>query len=717
MQADTPPVPPDSAPGSGTNLPPLVLLLATLSAGFSTLLSLGTVLVQLKNYRKITLQRFVVRILIMVPIYALSSLISLYSLDLAFFVDAIRDIYEAFVIYCFFTLLVEYLGGERSLIILLHGRPPVPHPWPVSIFFSPMDVSDPYTFLGLKRGILQYVQIKPFLAAATVILKATGTYRDGSLERDSGYTYVSIIYNVSVGLSLYCLAMFWVATHSDLQPFRPMPKFLCVKGIIFFSFWQGFGVSILVALGWVQSERFATEQLSLAIQDTLICFEMPLFAFLHLYAFSYTDYIDNNHQYSGRLPIYYALRDAFGFKDVFSDSVTTVKGTGFSYRTFEPAEGVLHQGLGRDRRVRAGLRYAEGGKVKYWLPMPGEESDAHGRKGKAGMAARPFHTVKKVLEARLDQREGYAPLPEDEANEVFHEDPALRRDRDFQKWLDEEEGVDYDDVDSDAESLGFEDPDEEMEELYDDSRKLEFGDYFYPVVDASQEAARRRMREEEEGLVHKKPFKARKGKGKDRPRTAQTLSYGQLAEAEHDHPPHHDSPSDPATSADHPPPKGHQIVEGAKDLYHTLKGDEEVERAARKKREADERNQLPPDAYDLVVADKIAEEEEMVKDRRRGEPGGKRKKVYRQTYKGPPGATRGGSSSTTSSPSTSAPSTPPTLPATTVGQVVEVKDKVVEETPEGKSEVLRVQVVEEEQQARRLDHPPRIGSDEPNPWG
>lgn len=33
-----------------------------------------------------------------VPIYSISSLISLYSLDAAFFLDAIRDIYEAFVI-------------------------------------------------------------------------------------------------------------------------------------------------------------------------------------------------------------------------------------------------------------------------------------------------------------------------------------------------------------------------------------------------------------------------------------------------------------------------------------------------------------------------------------------------------------------------------------------------------------------------------------------
>lgn len=36
----------------------------------------------------------VVRIMVMVPIYAVSSFISLFSLEAAFFIDAVRDIYE-----------------------------------------------------------------------------------------------------------------------------------------------------------------------------------------------------------------------------------------------------------------------------------------------------------------------------------------------------------------------------------------------------------------------------------------------------------------------------------------------------------------------------------------------------------------------------------------------------------------------------------------------
>lgn len=59
------------------------------------------------------------------------------------------------MIYTFLQLLITYLGGERSLLIILHGRPPIPHPFPVNIFLQPMDVSDPWVLLNLKRGVLR----------------------------------------------------------------------------------------------------------------------------------------------------------------------------------------------------------------------------------------------------------------------------------------------------------------------------------------------------------------------------------------------------------------------------------------------------------------------------------------------------------------------------------------------------------------------------------
>jgi len=67
---------------------------------------------------------------------------------------------------------------------------------------------------------IEYVQVKPILAAATLILKAVGKYNEGDFRANSGYLYVSIIYNISICLSLYCLAMFWICVNDDLKPFR-----------------------------------------------------------------------------------------------------------------------------------------------------------------------------------------------------------------------------------------------------------------------------------------------------------------------------------------------------------------------------------------------------------------------------------------------------------------------------------------------------------------
>ncbi|KAJ3519124.1 hypothetical protein NM688_g9349 [Phlebia brevispora] len=272
--------------------------------------------------------------MLMVPIYAIASFISLFSLQAAFFIDAVRDIYEAFVIYCFFDLLVAYLGGERSLLINLHGRPPKYPVFPGNIFWSEVDISDPHSFLFLKRGVLQYVQVKPILALVIIITKALGKYNEGDLRANSGYLYVSIVYNFSICMALYCLAIFWMCVNDDLKPFRPMPKFLCVKGILFFSFWQSLFISILVAAGAITKLGPYTdsEHISLGLTDLLVCLEMPFFAIAHQYAFSTRDFVDPNMKYVARMRMSYAFRDAFSLKDVVEDSKATLRGEGMDYQ-------------------------------------------------------------------------------------------------------------------------------------------------------------------------------------------------------------------------------------------------------------------------------------------------------------------------------------------------------------------------------------------------
>jgi hypothetical protein len=255
------------------------------------------------------------------------------------------------------------------------GRAPVSHPWPLNLVLEKIDISDPHTFLAVKRGILQYAWVKPVLSLATIVMKATGTYQEGYIGWTSGYFWSSIIYNVSITICLYALAMFWVCMTTDLQPFRPMPKFLCIKGIIFASYWQGLFLSILVFLRAIPDDvpGYSPDNLAAAIQDALICFEMPFFAVAHWYAFSWHDYADDSIS-SARLPVKYALRDAFGPLDLIQDTKDVFAGEHYEYRHFDARDNVLahEESASRAARMSEGMRYERNGKGKYWIPKPGQ---------------------------------------------------------------------------------------------------------------------------------------------------------------------------------------------------------------------------------------------------------------------------------------------------------------------------------------------------------
>ena len=365
------------ATGTGSSLGKATIIVCGVAALIASLLSFLSVWLQTKNYRKPLLQRYVIRILLMVPLYSIASWASLMSQDAAFYIDPLRDIYEAFTIYTFFQLLINFLGGERSLIIMMHGRQPVQHLTPLTHCFAKVDISDPHTFLAVKRGILQYAWLKPILSIATIVMKSTGTYKEGYLGLDSGYLWCGIIYNISITLSLYSLALFWVCMSEDLKPFRPVPKFLCIKLIVFAVYWQGFFLSLLQLGGaFPKVSGWTPDNLAAAIQDALICLEMPLFAVAHWYAFSWKDYADVTIS-AARMPVKYALRDAFGPADLIQDTKETFGGSSYAYRLFDSGDNVIahEESISRTKRMMEGMRYERGGKGKYWLPDPGEVDD------------------------------------------------------------------------------------------------------------------------------------------------------------------------------------------------------------------------------------------------------------------------------------------------------------------------------------------------------
>ncbi|KAI9190839.1 organic solute transporter subunit alpha/Transmembrane protein, partial [Polychytrium aggregatum] len=288
--------------------------------------SFVSISLHLKHYRRPDLQRLVIRIMFMVPLYAVTSLASLTSRYLAEYVDLFRDVYEAFVVYTFFILMINYLGGERELLTMLQDRMTTHHLWPLHYFLSPIDLSDPKVFLIVRRGVLQFVVLKPILAVFILIMKLMGFYHEGLIRFDSAYVYVSLFYNVSVCVAMYCLVIFYLQCSKDLEAYRPLPKFICVKAIIFFSFWQGFIVAVLVGFDIIHDKGdYPAQAIAVAIQDGLICIESVIFAIGHAYAYPWTDY-GTSHRLASRVVVIYALKDVLGTRDIIQDIIQTFSG-------------------------------------------------------------------------------------------------------------------------------------------------------------------------------------------------------------------------------------------------------------------------------------------------------------------------------------------------------------------------------------------------------
>ena len=64
-----------------------------------------------------------------------------------------------------------------------------------------------------------------------------------------------------------CLVLFYHCTMHDLAGIRPLAKLMCVKAVVFMSFWQGVAIVILVKLGILKGTlNYTVDQVSDGLQ-------------------------------------------------------------------------------------------------------------------------------------------------------------------------------------------------------------------------------------------------------------------------------------------------------------------------------------------------------------------------------------------------------------------------------------------------------------------
>jgi len=207
-------------------------------------------------------------------------------------IETFRDFYEAFAIYSFTSFMLEAAGGEAALAERLRAKPSAAgaHIPPMGACLRPWPMGA-VLLRRCKAGVLQYVVVRLVLTALTLILEQQHVFEEGEFRWDRGYVYVTVVANFSQLVAVYCLLLLLQAAHEELTPVRAWPKLLCVKAVIFFVWWQGVAIAVLVQAGMMPSTLEWTEQeVGKGLQNLAVVVEMLPAALAHRWAFPVADF-------------------------------------------------------------------------------------------------------------------------------------------------------------------------------------------------------------------------------------------------------------------------------------------------------------------------------------------------------------------------------------------------------------------------------------------
>lgn len=259
----------------------------------SCLISMWHMTAHLRKFNQPFVQRKILAILWMCPIYAITSWFSLIFHEAEPYLAVVKDFYEAYIIYQFLSFCIAVLGkGDRNAVIDLlvkrsdHLSPP--------FRFDGLCNPNPYendramaeaVLMQCQRFAMQFVFLRPTTTVAMFLLEEFDYHGPTGDNWDyrSPQLYITGIQNLSVFVAFTGLLKFYHAVDKELAWCRPFAKFLCIKGVVFMTFWQGLAIAILATtteVGGNDEDKWAR-----SAQNFLICLEMLLFSIAHFYTF------------------------------------------------------------------------------------------------------------------------------------------------------------------------------------------------------------------------------------------------------------------------------------------------------------------------------------------------------------------------------------------------------------------------------------------------
>ncbi|KAG6432532.1 hypothetical protein SASPL_104111 [Salvia splendens] len=203
----------------------------------AVILSMYLIFDHLIAYNQPEEQKFLVPIILMVPVYSVESFLSLLNSEVAFNCQILRDCYEAFALYCFERYLIACLGGEESTIKFMEDQSLVTsytplvdevyaygivqHPFPLSCFLRDWKLGSEF-YQAVKIGVVQYMTLKMICALLAVLFESLGVYGEGKFDWGYAYPYLAVVPEARIQDYFICLEMGVAAViHIHVFPAEP----------------------------------------------------------------------------------------------------------------------------------------------------------------------------------------------------------------------------------------------------------------------------------------------------------------------------------------------------------------------------------------------------------------------------------------------------------------------------------------------------------------
>lgn len=301
------------------------------------LISMWHMTAHVRRFKRPFVQRKILAILWMSPIYSITSWLSLVFPQYEGYLAIIKDLYEAYVVYQFLSFLISVLGrGDRDAVVDLlakhadHLEPPMRFcgccrgKYP---FGDPRALADA-VLMQCQVFTMQFVFFKPVTAIGLFTCDKLGYFGNGPLDYKNPTFWLKIVQNVSVFMAFSGLLKFYHAVQDDLGWCRPFPKFMCIKGIVFMTFWQSVVIGFLanstnIASGGKDDDSGDPGIWGKQAQNFLICLEMLLFSIAHFYCFPTEEWEEG---YRPAIEKKMSAGDNLAFGDFISDLKLIMRG-------------------------------------------------------------------------------------------------------------------------------------------------------------------------------------------------------------------------------------------------------------------------------------------------------------------------------------------------------------------------------------------------------